>query len=172
VHLRVVPTETVSAAVGAERADRAELLANATEASFRFAAMPWNARMMPSTVPKRAMKGAGSWRQRAGVVIDDDEISISDDARGPPLVVSDASDPSARPLSSCQSRLVNVKGFNKRSRFTFNDSGPYAPNIDAWWTTATEIVSAHVVARGRHCRRACGAEGRRASWAGASERSP
>ncbi len=50
------------------------------------------------------------------------------------VVVSDASDQSDQPVSYYQNRLINVKGFNRLSMFTFSDIGPYqrpAPDLSA-----------------------------------------
>lgn len=41
------------------------------------------------------------------------------------VVVSDAGDQSVQPVSYYQNRLVNVKGFNRLSMFTFSTIGPY-----------------------------------------------
>lgn len=42
------------------------------------------------------------------------------------VVVSDAGDQSPQAVSYYQNRLLNVKGFNRLSMFTFNNIGPYA----------------------------------------------
>jgi hypothetical protein len=50
------------------------------------------------------------------------------------VVVSDAADQSDQPVSYYQNRLINVKGFNRLSMFTFSDIGPYlrpAPDLSA-----------------------------------------
>ena len=41
------------------------------------------------------------------------------------VIVSDAGDQSARPVSYYENRLINIKGFNRLSMFTFNVIGPY-----------------------------------------------
>jgi hypothetical protein len=71
------------------------------------------------TPPKIAAENAGFLRTDANLAV---------------VVVSDASDQSAQPVSYYQNRLVNVKGFNKLSMFTFNNIGPYDPNIDEYST--------------------------------------
>ncbi len=44
------------------------------------------------------------------------------------VVVSDAGDQSDQPVSYYQNRLINIKGFNRLSMFTFSNIGPYLPN--------------------------------------------
>jgi hypothetical protein len=43
------------------------------------------------------------------------------------VVVSDAEDQSDQPLSYYENRLINVKGFNRLSQFTFSAIAPFAP---------------------------------------------
>ena len=44
------------------------------------------------------------------------------------VVVSDAEDQSNQPVSYYENLLINVKGFNRLSMFTFSNIGPYLPN--------------------------------------------
>ncbi|MDP3158235.1 MAG: VWA domain-containing protein [Archangium sp.] len=50
------------------------------------------------------------------------------------VVISDAGDQSAQPVSYYQNRLINVKGFNRLSMFTFSTIGPFLPMAPAGCT--------------------------------------
>lgn len=67
------------------------------------------------TPPKVSNENAGFLRTEANLAI---------------VVISDASDQSDQPVSYYQNRLVNVKGFNRLSMFTFSNIGPYDPGIN------------------------------------------
>ena len=47
------------------------------------------------------------------------------------VVISDAGDQSTQPVSYYQNRLINVKGFNRLSMFTFSTIGPFLPMAPA-----------------------------------------
>ena len=47
------------------------------------------------------------------------------------VVISDAGDQSVQPVSYYQNRLLNVKGFNRLSMFTFSTIGPFLPTAPA-----------------------------------------
>lgn len=55
----------------------------------------------------------------------DNKGFVRSDANLAIIIVSDASDQSPQAVSYYQDLLVNVKGVNNRSRFTFNHIGPY-----------------------------------------------
>jgi hypothetical protein len=55
--------------------------------------------------------------QNAGFLRTDANLAV--------VVISDASDQSPQPVSYYQNRLINVKGFNRLSMFTFSNIGPY-----------------------------------------------
>lgn len=65
------------------------------------------------TPPKIANENVGFLRTEANLAV---------------VVVSDAADQSAQPVSYYQNRLLNVKGFNNLSMFTFSNIGPYLAN--------------------------------------------
>ncbi len=50
------------------------------------------------------------------------------------VVISDAGDQSVQPVSYYQNRLINVKGFNRLSMFTFSTIGPFLPMAPAGCT--------------------------------------
>jgi hypothetical protein len=52
---------------------------------------------------------------------------VRPDANLAVVVISDAADQSDQPVSYYQNLLFNVKGFNRRSMFTFSNIGPYLP---------------------------------------------
>jgi len=62
------------------------------------------------TPPVIAAENAGFLRPEANLAI---------------VIVSDAGDQSAQAVSYYQNRLINIKGFNRLSMFTFNTIGPY-----------------------------------------------
>jgi hypothetical protein len=47
------------------------------------------------------------------------------------VVISDAGDQSPQSVTYYQNRLINIKGFNRLSMFTFNNIGPYQPTDSA-----------------------------------------
>lgn len=57
------------------------------------------------------------------------------------VVVSDADDQSPQPVSYYQNRLINIKGFNRLSMFTFNNIGPYAGSAPSGCTYDSDPVS-------------------------------
>ena len=71
---------------------------------------------MALTPPRIANENAGFLRVDANLAI---------------VVISDAGDQSAQPVSYYQNRLINVKGFNRLSMFTFSNIGPYLPGAPA-----------------------------------------
>ncbi len=64
------------------------------------------------TPPKLVTENAGFVRMDANLAV---------------VVVSDAGDQSNQPLSYYENRLINVKGFNRLSQFTFSTIGPFLP---------------------------------------------
>jgi hypothetical protein len=66
--------------------------------------------VMALTAPRITNENAGFLRPDANLAV---------------LVVSDAIDSSPQPQSYYQNRLINLKGFNRQSMFTFNNIGPY-----------------------------------------------
>jgi hypothetical protein len=50
---------------------------------------------------------------------------IRPDANLAVVVITDAEDQSPQPIAYYENRLINVKGFNRLSQFTFNNIGPY-----------------------------------------------
>ncbi len=69
--------------------------------------------VMALTPPLIANENAGFLRADANLAV---------------VVVSDAGDQSPQAVSYYQNRLINVKGFNRLSYFTFNNIGPYLPS--------------------------------------------
>ncbi len=67
---------------------------------------------MALTPPVIAAENAGFLRTEANLAI---------------VVVSDAGDQSPQAVTYYQNRLINIKGFNRLSMFTFNNIGPYLP---------------------------------------------
>lgn len=66
--------------------------------------------VMALTPPRIANENAGFLRLDANLAI---------------VVISDAGDQSTQPVSYYQNRLINVKGFNRLSMFTFSTIGPF-----------------------------------------------
>ncbi|MCA2977297.1 MAG: hypothetical protein INH37_03350, partial [Myxococcaceae bacterium] len=71
---------------------------------------PLEAAVMALTPPRIVTENAGFLRTDANLAI---------------VVVSDAGDQSNQPLSYYENRLINVKGFNRLSMFTFSAIGPF-----------------------------------------------
>jgi hypothetical protein len=72
---------------------------------------PLETAVMALTPPRISVENAGFLRTDANLAI---------------VVVSDAGDQSDQPLSYYENRLINVKGFNRLSQFTFSTIGPFA----------------------------------------------
>ncbi len=58
-------------------------------------------------------------------IANDNNGFLRTDANLAVVVISDAGDQSPQPLSYYENRLLNVKGFNRKSMFTFSNIGPY-----------------------------------------------
>ncbi len=71
---------------------------------------PLEAAVMALTPPRIVTENAGFLRPDANLAI---------------VIVSDAGDQSNQPLSYYENRLINVKGFNRLSMFTFSAIGPF-----------------------------------------------
>ncbi|MCC6336893.1 MAG: choice-of-anchor D domain-containing protein [Myxococcales bacterium] len=69
--------------------------------------------VMALTPPKVANENAGFLRTDANLAV---------------VIISDAGDQSPQPVSYYQNRLINVKGFNRLSMFTFSTIGPLLPS--------------------------------------------
>jgi hypothetical protein len=65
----------------------------------------------------RALTPPKTEAENAGFLRDDASLAV--------VVVSDASDQSPEPVTYYQNRLLNVKGFTRRSMFTFSVIGPW-----------------------------------------------